>query len=358
MVLVTCPFDNTETTWAALRLAGQLREWSVRTFMFSWPRQPSGTIWDRFAFVGPKRLMDICGRLQAVIRFECEPAITSIFKHVKEQRRPFPSIAVPSWHRLRSEDIALLATQNAVVCPSRHMPANLYRQFGKGTGLPGLTTWINFDAGLEPVKRDGFLSDGGTLRLAILCDRSTLSAWSTSVLETADIIVRQTDHVEVTLASSLSWQRDDRRYLRELRQLHGRRLQSVRVRQLYDYDQLFHDHDWVLFPWPKADFAWLAVRAMCCGAGVIVPGVPPFSELVHDGTNGAVMACDVYESRYGTLRSRTAPSSWLPRLLALLEPRWLLSLQGRNWMLDSLSRQFCEGWKTLLTSAGVFVEPS
>lgn len=289
MILIITPYGRTETAEAALRLADHVVSLGLPVKVVASPggRCAVHPAWDHKVLAAGKkyfRLYNHANKCQAAVHFRHDRkafnAVRAASKHVKQ-------ILVFDWHAPFPG--ADLAFYHKVVCPSQtaHFMA-------KRTDIPdSMLVPCRWDAGVSPVQRGG-LVEAHKVSALWWCGRAVMRDHGAGTAEAVCAALKAHAHLHVTLAAADSgaWPPVAGPLWEEA--IGTRRLDIVSAPNLAARTALFHAHDWVVFPDPRATFGLAAAAALACGAAVLAPDVPPWSEYVVEGKGGRLVPCQAF----------------------------------------------------------------
>jgi hypothetical protein len=304
VIVIFAPYGRNEVTAAAVRLAdaaAALGE-DVRLVARGANERPVHPFWDARVLSGrgegPYRAAR-GGR--HLVFFQCDGALLEMTKVVAEGAL---RTAVVPWHGMRPSDAPFLAACDTVVCPNGACLESV------GAHYPGLVPFlVRWDAGLEPVRREGPLADR-QVRVCLYCDYATIDYHGALALALADEVLADVPRCGVTLVSTKSWPKRERAEIRRLLARWGGRVAHRRVASLAEQARTFHEHDWVVLPAARSAFGMNALRAAACGAAVVGFDVPPLGELFREAVRGALVPAATRANWMGRSRRYRPWRAW------------------------------------------------
>jgi glycosyltransferase involved in cell wall biosynthesis len=335
LIAIVTPYGRQEVTAAALRLAGLTLRLglNVRVAAVGRSERPVDPYWDAHTVPGnADGLYKAARGCTHVVHFGCYREWYD--KTSLTAAKDAAQIVVAAGRPL-AQYAFVLRRFSTVVCPTASLCAQITK--AKPSLKPKLKT-VLWDAGVAQVVRDG-LVDVGVIRVCFVCDREAGGGAAPPVVRLVRDLIDRHPWVVVTLVIARSWSRPDRKALYDLKRAVGRRL-TVHRRPPCPTD--YHAHDWVVFPGGRSEFGIEASRAMACGAAVIAPNAPPYSEIVESYSNGLLVTAP-----------RADPAARLAAWLAIgkiafTDEKPLLRLQTKDWGVAQTAVDFDREWTTLL----------
>lgn len=347
MIGIVAPYSRSETTAAAIRLANLVLDYGVEVHLMSMGPQEQGIhpFWDQRVWTTKGDGVYFAARnCDTIVHFQPSHNVRQMCELVAEKAR---HILIPQIHQLRVEDTALVIDHDNVICPTKGAKQSIHEIIFQGMDLKSCPlTWARFDSGVPYVVRNG-LVHGEQLRLCVLVNSSVTEVYGSMLLRLLRTLLESLSHLSVTLVSNKSWNEQDRREIRQLCDDYGNvnRFRSIREQNLDDLSREFHNHDWVMVPWTKADFGIMASRAMSCGAPVIAFDVEPFNEIITNRHNGILIPCELNINK---LKAPVAVPDFVKMLNTCLsvfsENRTLFKMQASDWHLDQLEKACNRFW--------------
>lgn len=346
MIVLLAPYGRTEVTAAAVRLAdlAQSLGHQVRLVACGQQEKHVHPAWDGRVKSGRRHGVYVNAKgATHVVHFQ---ASGRLYDHATlvTAKPNAKHILVPNWHALAASDADLIGKYDQVVCPTKtcHKVVNQLAFRGKGE-RPRLS-WLRWDAGVPPVRRDG-LAESERMRACVFCDTSAVDFCGPMVVQLANELLHIHPKLELTVMAVKSWAGRDRQDWKRALANWPRRLSLRGAASAVDLNREFHAHDWVVLPSVRADFGLTASRALACGAPVIANDVPPFSEVVS-ADSGILVPCEV---RTGAAKAPIAVPNmgkWLEVCSrAFADARTLFGLQTRDWKLSEACQTFNDGWR-------------
>jgi glycosyltransferase involved in cell wall biosynthesis len=346
MIGIVTQYGRNETTTAALRLADLALSLGldVRLVATSLKESHIHPFWDHRVRSsrgdGIYRAIHGCTH---VVHFEVDRVVMAQVNLVAEKA---VQILVPRWHSLHHSDVALVKEFDYVVCPGKTCDQIIQRELFKNCDAPNLL-WGKWDSGIVSVRREGTVQDA-KIRVCFFCDASAIDFCATMLFHVINELLTTIPRLEITVLSTKTWPRRERREMRRSHARWGARLVWKPVGHLIEQAQEFHDHDWIVLPSIRADFGINVSRILACGAPVIAYNVEPFSELIAHKSNGLLIPCEI-----GT-GALTAPYA-IPCASAMLRTcqgafsnnHALFSIQQKNWNLTEMHKAVTRLWANL-----------
>lgn len=346
MVIIVAPYDRGEVTAAAVRLAELGHQLGLNTRLVAEGpcRAPVHPYWDsRVTSSLGNGIYKAARGADQVIWFIASEHVRQKVDLVTPKAR---HIFVPTASNLKRVDAEWLAARHTdIVCPSLLMASLLKERLYPKKQAP--VTWARWVSGLDHVQRIGLVNRVHP-RLLVHCDASVVDNFDNVVLPAVGNLLTYCPNVVVSLVALKSWETKGRRRLRQLTDRYGARVQLYTPGSETDQFPLFHQHDWGLFPSPRADFGMYLQHARACGLTAITFDVPPYNELMTHDDNGILLACHTVSNWLG-LPSAMPNVEQLTEQLVKLVPdhERLESLQKTEWKLVEVRAAFNAYWARL-----------
>ncbi len=238
---------------------------------------------------------------------------------------------VVPWHGTSLRDLARLAKFDALITPCRAAHRTLA---AAGRKLRRRIHHVRFDSGLVPCRRVGLLVPGQVSACVLVPRGPAGRPWAALI----PALLADRAHLRISVVC-----RRPPCHLQELRRVYGPRLAWAQPGDVMRLDRLCYEHDWVVFGQDHAEFGLLADRAARCGAGVIVPDLPPFSEVITPEL-GLLAPCTLATSGLGA-PAALLTAYWGVCQAALALPALALDrLHQSRYDHEGASRQFTAFW--------------
>lgn len=358
MIGILAPYTGCEATAAAIRLADLCLSYGEqpRIIAIGPCRPPVHEYWDRYVWSTSAKagsFVDWSPTQQA--RLQLGAADCRLFVHISSGSNSmvFATLAnfeaqhifVPCWHHLNAADLVELFRYRQIVCPSR----DLYKFLGKHAACPinaDSLTWTRFDAGLPYAAAER----SGPLTVGCIVNGATIDSGGFGLLRCLETLLVTHPTLNLRLLHSRSWPDNDRRCIQRLVQTFGPRCDVRRLTTLSALTRQFHELDWTLLPWPRADFGSVAARSIACGVPVVSYDVSPLNEIICNEHNGHLVRCELQLSPIVE-----APSAIpdVPALTALClelfaDRKAWTACRKRTWRVDEHVSEFSTAWAKIL----------
>lgn len=347
MIAIFAPYDRSEITLAAVRLAEVAQALGIEPIycVEGIPEQGIHPVWDHkiLATKAKSALWGKCAKASCCVWFQPHHLAKDIIGLVKEDMR---HVFVPSWHRTKGTDLDWLFETSMVCCPNQaYYDLLLACRFGERKIDDKILTWARWDSGVTFLPRDGRL--GERLKLLLLADHHAVDLCPSVVLSTVDGLLSDVEDCEVTVLSLKSWCKNDRKEWGKLSLEHPERLSLSFVRSHIEQRELYRAHDWFLSISPRADFALHAASAQAAGLPVIAWAVAPFNEYIVSGLNGLLVPCEIATDRNLAPTAIPAVSAFLRSCTTAFGSSMLFhELQQGIHAADDHGREFENFWAT------------
>lgn len=352
MIGILAPYDRSETTLAAIRIANLAVHYGSEVRYIAVGRRDRHikihSFWDNKVWTSTDDSVYIASKgCQTLVHFQPSPSLRKMTEMVSPRAK---HILIPQWHQLRPEDAALVPDHTAVVCPSKEHCRAIRDSIFQGVDPDNCqVTWTRFDAGLPPVRRQGTMQYR-KLRMCVHANHSVIDFCGPLLIRILDELLDYIPNLTITLVANKSWPEQDRKAIRTLRR-HGDRWAYKRISDLDTLNYEFMHHDWALIPWTRGNMGIVAMRALACGTPVLAYDIPPFNELINS-RNGVLLPCNL---KFGKFDAPTAIPDYggmLDKLLETLQCSTLLTkLQKEDWGLEEAERAFNDFWSKRLELA-------
>ncbi len=351
MITLLAPYGRNEVTSAAIRLAdlamGLGRD--VRLVACGLKESSVHPSWDDKVRTGQRTgIYKAAHKASCVVHFQCHQSWYAKAALVADGKKA-KHILVPNWHGLGPRDKAVVAKFDQVVCPTRACKKAIQSEVFQGDRVGrDLLTWVRWDAGIPPVRREGTVADE-RIRACVYADSASIDFCGPLVVHLVDELLTQHPRLDVTVISVKSWSRKDKHDLRaaEKKWSADKRLAVRRVGTLPDLTKEFHAHDWVVLPSVRADFGMAASRALACGAAVIAHDIEPFSEIVTEAS-GLLVPCEWTSGRMLAPVAVPSMARWLETCdRAFSDTKLLFKLQTWDWKLTEHQAAFNLAWSRI-----------
>jgi hypothetical protein len=336
LIAIVTPYGRHEVTAAALRLAGLTLRLglNVRVAAVGRSERPVDPYWDGRTVSGNgDGLYKAARGCTHVVHFGCYKEWLD--KTSLTATKSALQIVVPVGRPL-IHCAGQLKRFSYVVCPTASLHAQIVK--AKPTLKSKLRT-ITWDAGVADVSREGTV-EPGAVRACFVCDREAGGGAAPPAVRLVRELLERHPMLYATILVTRSWSRPDRKLLYGLKKAAGRRL-TVHRRAPAATD--FHAHDWVVFPGGRAEFGIEASRALACGAAVLAPNTPPYSELIESYANGLLVTVPAKADPAVRLASWTVIGR-----VAFDDNKALYRLQGKDWGVAKAAADFDREWTSLL----------
>ncbi len=349
MIAILTPYGRTETTAAAVRVAELAVGAGLDARLVSvGPREARvHPFWDRHV---------VCGRDAGLAQATAGATTCVWFAYGeglrREAARVCPKAAhvlVPSWHGLPRPGTAPFPPYEQIVCPSKgHHAAFVSCVVPDQDAARTATAWARWDAGFPPVHHAG-RADPYRTKALVYADAGAIDECPGVAVAVMDGLLRRCDGLTVTLLSSKSWSRPDRRRMAEMSRTWGARFTSLPPTDFQDQLGLMHDHDWFVYPAVRSDYALHPVRALHCGLPVVGWDVPPVNERVRTGHNGVLVGCEAVTNWSQAPTATGLAARFIDEAAPYLDdPKRLAALQRQDWGLKAVADAFRTFWLDLL----------
>lgn len=356
MITILAPYNRTEATTAALRLAEYVTGTGtkVRYIVHGHREVCVDPRWDGVvqSWRANDNLVKAAAASTTVVHFGVSPKLYAEATLADSGKKTIKQVLVPLWHSFNRTDRNDLKKYDQIVCPSKAMKKMIETDLYDGVrqGKDSLT-WVRWDAGRPHGKREGTVNDGRT-RALFYCDSQAVDFSGPMVLELADNLLKVCDRLDITLLHSKSWSKRDKQGLRRLQMAWpSARFNPVRNSSLRQYNLLLAHNDWTVIPGVRSDFGIAAAMALAGGTPVICHDVHPFCDTVRHHENGLLVPCEI---RTGWFRSPVAiPSlgTWVDTCTsALLGNERLFAMQTHDWKVDEAYDAFANTWDRVLVA--------
>lgn len=348
-VCILTPYCRSEVTAAALRVADLATGFGMDVRVAAWNHreQKVHPYWDSLA----SGRDDACvyramSKSDMVIHFVCSTVALAMADLAAPKAQ---HILVPPWHQVQTSDLAVMGQFSTLVAPSRVAYQLLVDGlYGGNAPESDRITWTNWDAGVYCVQRPSMASPR-TLRVCFYCDQQTIDYCGPMVLNCIHELLGAYPRLNVTMVSTKTWCRRDRRDIAAMISSWDGRFSAEPCNTLLHQARTFQDSDWVVFPGVWSDYGISVARALGAGTPVIAYDVAPFSEIITDTHNGSLVNCEI---RANWLKSPYA----VPDLTALYntcadafkDDMLLCKILMRDWRCNAIGAAFKAAWAELL----------
>lgn len=344
MIGILAPYDRSETTLAALRIANLAVACGaeVRYVVVGRREHRLHPFWDQRVRSSSEDGVYIASQgCHAFVHFQTSPSLRKMTELVAPKAK---HILVPPWHQLRLEDAAFVPDHHAVVCASSaHCTAVKETIFQGNVPETCKVTWTKFDAGTPPVKRHGTV-EFNKLKVCLHANYSVIDFCGPLWLHVIAELLDEMPRMDFTLLANKSWPEQDRKMIRDLKKNYPKRFTYKRQGDLDSLNSEFLVHDWAIIPWTRCNVGIMAMRALACGTPVVAFDVPPFSELISK-RSGVLLPCELQVSRFNAPTAVPNLRGVLTTLLESFEsPNLLRRLQTEDWALPKRDDAFTKFW--------------
>jgi hypothetical protein len=341
--LVT-PYDNSETSHAAIRLAEAIMAAGAEVKIL---------VLGKAAHLHPYWDTRLCSssldghypgveKCTAFVHFQISPAVArKLLDHDAQHILMLP------WHALREQDLPFLLCYNQLVSPSGILSSRLL-QIPDLSVILGEIEDIRFDAGIPVTVRIGPIVTG-CVKALFVADSGVIDFCGPGVLYAINELLSDLPWLQVTLLSSKSWSEQERRRIKMLHREFGPRFLHHRQGGILETTHKFRMHDWVVLPSARATFGIAAMRALQCGTPVIAYNIAPFDGVIRDHENGVLVDCASRQNKFGAV---TAVSSGYG-LLSMCQsafgaPDLMTKLRSKPWNTNQTKDDFNTFWIRML----------
>jgi hypothetical protein len=352
--VILAPYTRNEDTAAAVRLADLAMSLGLDVRLVSTrPRERDvNPYWDDRVVsfdvhdVLDGRLAGVARRASVFVHFGHDPVLLEHARLVAPDAR---QVLVFRWHSCRGRPLTA-ADYDFVVCPSEGAMRGAAEVLH---AVPARKlTWCHWDHGARPVSRDGTVSDA-KVRACFLCDCATIDFCAATMLEVVGQLLAAHPRLDVSVAHTKAWTRDDRRTLASLRHAWPGRLRAAKLTDVRAQMVELHHNDWAVVPSVRAEFGSFASLALACGVPVVCHNVCPFNEIVRDRRSGLLVPCDTARGASGAPVAVPSLARWLATCAqAFSGAQPLFNLQVKDWHLAERRRGFEEKWAWLFGLPG------
>jgi glycosyltransferase involved in cell wall biosynthesis len=351
-VSIYAPYRHSEITEAALRLADFAFAQGFLVRLLSPGLLVPGlhSHWDRHVRTARSsaNILNWARPADYFVWFEPDPVQLDLARLINEARAthspPAKHTLVVPWQDVSAEAEVYVQfwDYDWFVSPSSHIGEAVTRELCLDDNR--VSRWVDWGPPLPPVRRV-LRSDDEQLALLVLADLRTLRQQGDELLRVVSALLELQPRLRLTLCCERSWNRSQRRRLRDLLGRFPDRLSQRQRVSLSEKSNLLHGHDWVWLPSAASNFGQDAWHALSCGTPVICYDMPPLSEIVFDGVNGVRLECELTWNWLGAIRALPDFSDVVSQLMDVLNNRELLTrLQRQRWNLKDSQDSFQQFW--------------
>lgn len=286
MLGLYAPYDRSEVTAAAVRLAGcaMRHGWAVSYLTTQKQETDVHPFWDgrvhaaKSGMTSWARDSQLCVWFAAHLRrYKLSVSVNSKQSHV----------LVPSWHQLVDGDLSWLHWYDRVICSCEEM----YDALKTRVKNPRVLRTVPWSSGIHPSPTVNALRDAAEMRIYVPLDAFVMRQHPREIVELITLLLDTHSHTRFTVTTPCSWGRQGNKAVHYLVERHPGRFAWVRKPSLDTHVCLMHQHDWVWLPSTRSGMAVWADQAIHCGRPVLCWDVPPLNSVIHDGVNGRVIPC-------------------------------------------------------------------
>lgn len=206
-------------------------------------------------------------------------------------------------------------------------------------------SWCRWDAGMEPLDREGTTRGGGRLTLGIWTDRSLRFSGMRELL--CRILQGLSDALPELDVSLLSLSPISQRLVRRISRLRlNIPVRVFRPGSLPEQMAALRRCDWLYCLCRGSSFGFPVQQSLSCGVPVIAVEADPYDELIESGLSGQLVPTFTSDGSTG-FRIQDLLSTLTE---SLQDPETLLKMQAQRdqWGLEAARDSFCGFWSTLL----------
>lgn len=297
MIAIIAPYDRTEITWAAVRLADLVVSYGqeVQFVAVGKAENRIHPYWDTRRRTLESRPFFAEKKPTAVVHFmpSCQ-TLTDIRRAVDNSKQ----ILVPVWHEMKFYNHITVRDYDVIVAPSRGAySAVLDRFFYRDAVGARKVSWARFDyATTTPRRRDGLLKKD-QCTICLVANAAVIDFWGPQVVQIIRDLLGENKNLVIHLLSSRTWPDNDRRFLYTIASNYPGRLLMTRLGGIESTVNVFQVSDWVAFPAVRHNFGMMALRAMICGCAVIAFNMAPLNEFLN-ASNSFLVDCSIQLDSY------------------------------------------------------------
>lgn len=251
-------------------------------------------------------------------------------------------ILIPTWNQTINKS-EVYKVYDAIVLSN-----NAYYNYFKNYIYSKNTYVCTWESGLPPLNKEGLTADN-KIKACFYCDNTVIDYCGSMVLELCSELLRSLFKLEISLISTKSWPRKDRKIINSLISTFKNRFKHESVSNIQKQLACIQQHDWFVYPSVKNDFATAIFRALYCGVPVITNDVLPFNKLITQNINGLLVSCEIKFLATKAPIALPIFGKWYETChKAFSTNNVLFNMQQQDWQLAKLTRSFDNFWTRLL----------
>jgi glycosyltransferase involved in cell wall biosynthesis len=347
VITLLTPYDRTETTEAAIRLAEMVvcSGRSVRVVACGKRNRFVDPVWDRRVKSDEgDGLYHAVKGAAAVVHFGYR---VQWLKAAELVSSPAKQILVAPWHTTTTSDLTQFKKYANIVCPSAGEHNQLALMLGGLGHDRSRFCHVPWVGSLPAVAREGTVATGRT-NVCFYGDATTADFDAQILWPLVEELIQAVPALDITVAAAVSRSRQHRRVASRVLARWPNRVRRIRVEYPIGLAELFHANDWTVYPAVRGSFGCVVHRALACGTPVVCHNIPPFAEIVG-AKKGVLVPCA--SGRGGTLApiAATNLAEWATTCIrAFSDRRCVLRLQTHDWKISERVAKFNAAWDALL----------
>jgi hypothetical protein len=345
---IYAPYQNCETSWAALALAKDLQDLGLTIqWLASKPRvERMCKLFDSKVLPFHNHFGQWFQKCHKRIFFDIPPALSKLELGYKKPALP-ESIMVFMPHNLQMELSPALPNFETVVCPGEE--AHRAIKQSKLSRTQYLLPWCPISSLRASALVDKYLPTE-YCQLAVQLEPNTSRAYDAVLLNVFSFLLEAMPELKITLFTHCAWTGAGHYALAGLTKQYENRIKILRnVDHLVAAD-IIANQDWFFNAGVKDCTGYWTLEALQLGVPVIAFDLSPNSEILRNDHNGRLLPCDLMENWLNVPSAVIKPKAMFDVLLATLKDRaYNLEIRQRSLIELGIRRNhFRESWQLLL----------
>jgi glycosyltransferase involved in cell wall biosynthesis len=346
---VFCPYRHVEATYCACSLAQTLRKMGYDPTLITADQRGNQVhyAYDRDIRTLSRATIEACGiNQQNMVWFAHQPKLLKKLRHAEPAQRHVLVLSRDQFvydpHSLRD--------YSAVVCTRSDVyeSAMLWRRRHSDMQRPISLLWESE----LPIANRRIIAPSAPLRMLVVFDNRTtrIDKQLTAIKE----LLSKEANLQVTLWHTTPWDKQAHKAIIVLRRAFIGRFLVERHPDALRRNELFRQHDFAWFASPQYDHAPLIADALASHCPVIGYDIPPISDLIIDGQNGALLRCRRVRGTLGVMSAKLDDEELYSALRRYIKSNDLARHRSTEWtQLESRRRDFHTKWTAILEGEAI-----